>query len=1328
MSAKSNASAKSSRSHKSTGSHNVRAASANSETPEVPIIETTGEGEEAEEGEETDERAESSMSAKSSHSAKSRRSCQSTCSKAEQAPSPNSPEVPATEPEPAEDDEREASAMSAKTRASIKSSRTHKSACKATSPKPAACETPVNDQAEKTEGEKTVSASVRSTCSRSVRAERPVAKEFPATTTTGGDENGSAAAAGDTEERPASAMSDNNDASVKSSRSHKSTYSKAERAPSSNSPVVPASEPAVDAEGEERAASVMSAKTTASAKSSRSHKSTCSRSVRAETPGTKDIPAITTTGGDETVDDTAAAGDTEERPASAISAKTIASVKSRRSHKSTCSRRAETPSSRPADVPVIETTGGDEVGEEKERAASLMSAKSNASAKSRRSNRPGSSRAQDVPAIETTGEEEEGDKEEEETERPASAMSAKSTASVMSTRSHKSTSSRRAGTPASEQADVVETTGGEGTERPASAMSTKSNGSAKSSSSHKSTCNGSTGAVSPAPITAEVPAIETTGVDGEGEKTEERPASAVSAKSHVSAKSSTSHKSNGTNRSMFLHLKKERGEKGYRPAPSTTGHDLETGSVKSAVSTKPKSKADSSTTRPLSRAPQASAKSTNQTPPATTETTKTKEESQSKAASRTASKAAHRDDDVRDDVTEKKAPSVHTRDSRAASSACSTRSKVKVQKASEAQDEERPETRASFLQVKGHRVRAQSNAGSVRSVKTSKTEKIVIKGNSRPKSAKAGDPLSQSLNPPEGSRPTIQLGTASVSDSLLSQSLSATDLLRGNMAASRPSSPAGSKVSITDSGKSGSSQKSKKPKQEEEEIEELDPLCLPNTSPNDVVSDWLRGIPADSGMDNPEDEMNEGIEETEEKGEEGEEKGRETEGQGGEETEEKQEPVETTEMEQENTAETGQQEQEVKKAAQQPEEEGEVKEEEEEREEEEEKEVKEEEEREEGECSECADCCPDPAPPTNDITSPCHPHLFLSSESELPRSCHSSVAVMKVLLSPSLGRCSSLPEIGSVYGRRLSSSAKGLLDCLAQLQLIDPPTSPAADPSPDRGQSYQEVMDILQSLWLSEPEKGKEDEGEEKERLKDSGVDLTSVSAGSGGSGKTRPDETAGDITLIAEGERGEGEGEGEAGEGEAGEGEAAGGGEEAASPAATPDITSRVRGSPGDDEGRGELLQTPESLQIPGSPSSSDSTAYKSPTDTERDTPEDTPSSGTPPSVQRALLTKRVSQDPDPVWVLNLLKKLEKQFMTHYVDAMAEFKVRWDLDDNAMLDAMITELRDEVKKRIQTSIDHELRKIRGRASRGPRPPNLSRESAETDQRRRRLKVSGANP
>uniref|UniRef100_A0A8C7DDQ2 Retinitis pigmentosa 1-like 1 protein n=1 Tax=Oncorhynchus kisutch TaxID=8019 RepID=A0A8C7DDQ2_ONCKI len=1675
MSAKTNTSANSSRSHKSTKSPNAGAASASSETPDVTAIETTGEGEEEEVGEKTEERLESSMSVRSNLSAKSRRSCKST-GKAEQVLSANSPEVPATEPEPTGEDEgeeratistsvksnlsakssrshkstcsrsirvvspkpaasetlvndpadadavgalsaktnasaksrrsckstgddergeREARATSAKTRASIKFSRTHKSACKAASTKPAACETPVNDPEEKTEEEKTASAlsaktsasvrsssSHKSTCSRSVRAETPVAKDIPAIETTEGDENGSAAA-GETEERPSSAIWDNNNASVKSSISHKSTCSKAERAPSSNSPEVPATEPEPtgDDEGEKRAAS-------ATSKSSRSLKSTCSRNVWAETPGTKDIPVITTTGGEEMVDDTTAAGDTEERPPSAISAKTSASVKSSRSHKSTCSRKAESQRSQPADVPVIETTGRDEVGEEKERADSVMSAKSNASAMSRKSNRPtcnGSSRAvspvaQDVPAIETTGGKEPRDK---------------FTASVKTNRSHKSSSGRRAETPTAEQADVNETTGrdekGEGTERPASAMSSKYNASAKSSRSHKSTCNsGSARAVSPAPKTADVPAIETTGVDREGEKTEERPACAMLSKSYISAKSSTSHTSNGSNRSTFLHLKKERGERGVRPAPSTTGNDLETGSVKSAMSTKPKRNADSST-RPLSTASQANAKSTNQTPPATTET---KEESQSHATSRPASTAAHRDDDVRDHVTEKKAPSVHSKspakaegDSRAASFARSTRSKVKVQKASEAQDDEMPETRASFLQVKGHRVKAQSDTDSVHSVKTSKTDKIVIKGNSKPKSAQAGNPTSQSFNPPEGSRPAIQLGTASVSDSLLSQSQSAADLLRGNMAASRLSSPAGSKVSIPDSGKSGksgSSQRRRKLKQEEAELEELGPLCLPKTSPNDIVSDWLRGIPADSGMDNPEDEMNEGIEETEVKREEGDEKGGETEGQGGEETEEKQKPIETTEMEQENTAETGQQEEEeeeeqenmaetgqqeeeeeqenmaetgqeeeeqentaetgqqdeeeeqentaetgqeeeeqentaetgqqdeeeeqenmaetgqeeeeqentaetgqqdeeeeqentaetgqqdeeVKKAARQPEEEGEVKEEEEERGEEEEEaavgekekkdkeeeEVKKEEEgevgaEEEGECSECADCCPYPAPPNNDISSPCHRHLFLSRESELPWSCHSSVAVMKVLLNPTLGRCSSLPEISPVYGRRLSSSAKGLLDCLAQLQLIDPPPSPAAAPGPDRDQRYQEVMDILESLWLSKPdlEKRKEGETEEKERLKDSGVDLSSGSAGSGGSGKTRPDETAGDIALIAKGEGGEGRGEGETdgggegetdgggegetdgggegeidgggegeidgggegevgegetdgggegeidgggegeidggGEGEVGEGETDGGGEgetdgggegetdgggegetdgggegetdgggegetdgggegetygggeeapsaELLSDAATPDIAIQVRSSPGEDEsapesppGTGEMLQTLERLKTPGSPSSSDSTAYKSPTDTETDTPEDTPSSGTPPSVQRPLLTKRISQDPDPVWVLNLLKKLEKQFMTHYVDAMAELKVRWDLDNNVMLDTMITELRDEVKKRIQMSIDRELRKIRGRAGRGPRPPNMSRESTVTDQRRRRLKV-----
>ncbi len=118
--------------------------------------------------------------------------------------------------------------------------------------------------------------------------------------------------------------------------------------------------------------------------------------------------------------------------------------------------------------------------------------------------------------------------------------------------------------------------------------------------------------------------------------------------------------------------------------------------------------------------------------------------------------------------------------------------------------------------------------------------------------------------------------------------------------------------------------------------------------------------------------------------------------------------------------------------------------------------------------------------------------------------------------------------------------------------------------------------------------------------------------------------------------------------------------------------------------------------------------------------------SSETPPSVRRAPLIKRVSQDPDPVWLLSLLTKLEKQFMLHYADAMAEFKVKWDLDENEMLDKMISELKEEVHKRIQSSINRELQKIQSRAGRGPRPPanTLSRESTvQTEQRRKRLRV-----
>ncbi|XP_069461821.1 retinitis pigmentosa 1-like 1 protein [Ambystoma mexicanum] len=105
----------------------------------------------------------------------------------------------------------------------------------------------------------------------------------------------------------------------------------------------------------------------------------------------------------------------------------------------------------------------------------------------------------------------------------------------------------------------------------------------------------------------------------------------------------------------------------------------------------------------------------------------------------------------------------------------------------------------------------------------------------------------------------------------------------------------------------------------------------------------------------------------------------------------------------------------------------------------------------------------------------------------------------------------------------------------------------------------------------------------------------------------------------------------------------------------------------------------------------------------------------------------KKQSFITDPAWILKLLKKIEQEFMTHYVDAMHEFKIRWNLEDNQQLDEMITELKYEVEKRIQKSVENELGKIQSRAGRMvPRPPNeKSRQwpAQPTEQRRKRLQT-----
>lgn len=283
-----------------------------------------------------------------------------------------------------------------------------------------------------------------------------------------------------------------------------------------------------------------------------------------------------------------------------------------------------------------------------------------------------------------------------------------------------------------------------------------------------------------------------------------------------------------------------------------------------------------------------------------------------------------------------------------------------------------------------------------------------------------------------------------------------------------------------------------------------------------------------------------------------------------------------------------------------------------------------------------------------------------------------------------------------VYGRRLSTSAQGFLDCLAQLQLIEPAVHPSCDPH--KGHRYEDIMTILQSLWLIEPRdiEAKEDKGIGTDQVtpprSSSGVDMSSGSGGSGkemgnqGAGEPVQNQTSDAVSLHAD-------------EQEANT-------EQDTLPAS---------------------LDGPKATENPSIEKCSPNDSSKSPTDNERETPEET-SMGSPPALLPPL-ARKPSQDPDPVWILKLLKKLEKQFMDHYVNAMAEFKVRWDLDDSIILNAMIAELRDEVSQRIQSSIAREMKKIQSRTGRAPwsahppREPNISRDSSMTEKRRRMMRV-----
>ncbi|XP_028809476.1 retinitis pigmentosa 1-like 1 protein isoform X2 [Denticeps clupeoides] len=515
---------------------------------------------------------------------------------------------------------------------------------------------------------------------------------------------------------------------------------------------------------------------------------------------------------------------------------------------------------------------------------------------------------------------------------------------------------------------------------------------------------------------------------------------------------------------------------------------------------------------------------------------------------------------------------------------------------------------------------------------------------------------------------------------------------------------ANNRRNVSKSGKSKSRKDSSSSQpQADDDFSQMVPSNLPNTSPTEVVNEWLKRIPSDNSLYDAADEFHEHCNETEPS----------EESHMPLQTEEKYEARDIDKIDDSTSAKEEFQEANAQDSVMVNndllvEDLGEV----------------------------------DPKKPAEPCTSP--------HRKEESKELNSSVQVMKVLLSPKLDRCNSLPEVSPVYGRKLSTSARGLLDCLANLQLIDfDPTDQSAKQA-----RYKELMDILKSLWLcdpfeSEPKIRQTEEIKEQHSMdydfnhrSSSGVDVSSGSAGSGKSSlngnnqmqnsQAMSNSAATGLDALSNLKEVDEEEHAEASVTEV-----------TKSDPATSDTASQVQGTPekvseGTDEEKQKDQEVPPSDETirsndsprvitdtpPSSNKSSGNESNRKTLETETEHQEET-SSGTPPSVQRVQLAKKVSQDPDPVWVLNLLNKLQKQFMTHYVNAMAEFKVRWNLEDNEQLDTMINELQNEVHKRIQSSIDRELTKIQGRAGR-PRPPKdgMSRESTvQTEQRRRRLKV-----
>ncbi|XP_073318845.1 uncharacterized protein rp1l1a [Pagrus major] len=1175
-SAKSNVSAKSGTSQKSTCSHCVKAVSPDANVADEPVVEATGQ----EEVMEVEERAVSAMSAKSHLSAKSNKSNKSSKA-SERSLSPRS--------EPGGDQEKRAtsqmSSRSVKSNVSAKSSKS----CNETAASPSlrVAEEKENEENEERAASAASSKSHKSDCNENAEASSETGDNRGE-----GDANSGVTSPAteptktEVEDRTPSAMSGKSHMSAKSSKSQKSNRTTASPSPNeADGPSVETNEE--EQQNLERGASALSVKSKSSHKSNSSKKS--------GPPNPNVVTINITEGADEE------GNDTTERAPSAASAKSGKShVSSASSHKSNCNGAADvdeevaednapstksskhshgqtlsprrSPQTQSPKAPATPPSTPQSLGQQllPGPAAGDTRGPSALSVHSIKSSKSGKSKCC-CGAASAKKEKEEEEKREDNEEASERATSILSTSTKRTRResggteqplSRNSSGSVSLGLP--EDQETADSDSGKSSvsfhvnaERKSQVKTPdvpKSNLEGRGSAmSQKSNNNGSKSTLSHNLPAVDIPTIETPGEEVGEQKT-------VRAASAISSRSSRSHKScrncGVKPGAQMLDIKPK--EQHASTSPTKAGIDLETGSVKSASTTKASDKTSSAGANVRSKS-NASIKSANVTK--TTAGDSGNNDSENQAVSRPASEAKEK---------------LHSTDNKAKSSPC--------------------------------------------------------------------------LLP--SSRPCSKVETCS--DSTLSHSLSAADLLKEVLAAARPHSRHSKASKNSNKPRSEKSRRSRH--QLDQEELRLTPACLPNASPNEVVSDWLRSIPADSSMLALGDELHEEEEEKAVEEKSGEEAAKEEESPENEKVEDEEEKVEA---EEEKTEEA-----------------------------------------------------------EGDGTGPCP---MLRDES-LPRNWHSSAAVMKVLLSSSTGRCQSMPEVSPVYGRRLSTSARGFLDCLAQLELIDP----GCNQQKDRNQRYEEIMSILQSLWLTEPRDF--DAKEAKEVGKDqvtpprssSGVDMSS---GSGGSGKENGNQ-GGDETEQNKAN--------EAGSLQEDEAVVKVGEEEEKAEAEQQEAKTDLAEEQVQSEEQSTLPPSLDSPKATENPSSSDKSSAndssKSPTDNERETPEDS-SSGTPPTVLRAPLSKKLSQDPDPVWILHLLKKLEKQFMSHYVDAMAEFKVRWDLDDSLILNTMMSELREEVSRRIQSSIEREMRKIQsraGRLGRSPRPPkgrNLSRDSTMTEKRRQMLRV-----